>query len=242
MALRTLPRYFLLPPLAASAGREFAQIIDISLKGVRLAVNSPLKVGSHIRLVVETREVVVDEQATVLWSQIDDLSIEHGSDHYLAGLEFDHQPPSVGHLIERLLASHAAIPIEDVRSSDRYRMTVPMTGVFGILQIGIADLSIRGARISSPYFIRVGTVSPFAFQVDSTTGPIEVLARVAWCLGTASAGYEAGLRIDEEEERLRAAIHRLCMRDEARIDLHSLRRKFETLRQSAREYTTLAAS
>jgi len=38
------------------------------------------------------------------------------------------------------------------------------------------------------------------------------------------------------------AIHQLCMRDEARIDLHSLRRKFEALRQSAHEFAALAAS
>jgi hypothetical protein len=38
------------------------------------------------------------------------------------------------------------------------------------------------------------------------------------------------------------AIHQLCMRDEARIDLHSLHRKFEALRQSAHEYAELAAS
>ena len=107
-----------------------------------------------------------------------------------------------------------------------------MTAVFGILQIGVQDLSIRGARITLPYFIRVGTVSPFAFQV-------EILATVAWCLGSATSGFEAGLRIEGEEERLRAAIHRLCMRDEARIDLHSLRRKFDALRQSAREFAAL---
>jgi len=35
---------------------------------------------------------------------------------------------------------------------------------------------------------------------------------------------------------MRAAIHRLCMRDEAQIDLHSLRRKFDALREA-----TLAA-
>ena len=117
-----------------------------------------------------------------------------------------------------------------------------MTGIFGILQIGVQDLSVRGARISLPYFIRVGTVTPFAFQVDAEGGPIEVLGTVAWCIGTAATGFEAGLRIDNEEDRLRAAIHRLCMRDEARIDLHSLRRKFDALRQSVHEFADAAAS
>ena len=141
--------------------------------------------------------------------------------------------------VDRLLACHNALPIEENRTADRYRISVAMTAVFGILQIGVQDLSIRGARITLPYFIRVGTVSPFAFQVDEAGGPVEILATVAWCLGSATSGFEAGLRIEGEEERLRAAIHRLCMRDEARIDLHSLRRKFDALRQSAREFAAL---
>jgi hypothetical protein len=32
------------------------------------------------------------------------------------------------------------------------------------------------------------------------------------------------------------------MRDEARIDLHSLRRKFDSLRQSSHEFAALVAS
>jgi hypothetical protein len=242
MALRSYPRYFLIPPLFATAGAESVRIIDLSLKGARLELNAPLRVGSRHRMVIMTTEGVIDEQVTVLWSQVDDLPVGSGPDRYMAGIEFDTQSEPVGQLIERLLASHNALPIEDSRSTDRYRVCVPMTGIFGILQIGVLDLSTRGARISLPYFIRVGTVSPFAFQVDAESGPIEVLGTVAWCIGTAATGFEAGLRIDNEEDRLRTAIHRLCMRDEVRIDLHSLRRKFDALRQTSREFTTAVAA
>jgi len=242
MALRSYPRYFLIPPLYATAGAESVRIIDLSLKGARLELNAPLRVGSRHRMVVMTTDGVVDEQVTVLWSQIDDLAVGNGPDRYMAGVEFDTQSEPVGELIERLLASHNAIPIEDARTTDRFRVSTPMTGIFGILQIGVLDLSTRGARISLPYFIRVGTVSPFAFQVDAESGPIEVLATVAWCLGTAATGFEAGLRIENEEDRLRTAIHRLCMRDEVRIDLHSLRRKFDALRQTAHDLPTVAAA
>jgi hypothetical protein len=242
MALRSYPRYFLIPPLFATAGAESVRIIDLSLKGARLELNAPLRVGSRHRLVIMTTEGVVDEQVTVLWSQIDELPMETAPDRYMAGVEFDTQSEPVGELIERLLASHNALPIEDNRAVDRYRVCAPMTGIFGILQIGVLDLSTRGARISLPYFIRVGTVSPLAFQVDAEGGPLEVLGTVAWCIGTAATGFEAGLRIEGEEERLRSAIHRLCMRDEVRIDLHSLRRKFDALRQTAHEFAAAAAS
>jgi hypothetical protein len=242
MPLRTLPRYFLLPPLNATTGGESARVIDLSLRGARLELNRPLRVGSHQRLIIETVGGTVNEAVTVLWCQIDDLSVDSGIDRYLAGIEFDVEPTkSVGELIERLLVSHSAVPIEDARSADRYRVSTPMTGIFGVLQIEVRDLSVRGARISLPHFIPVGTVTPFAFQVDSSTGPVEVLAVVAWCIGTTNDGFEAGVKIEGQEERLRAAIHRLCMRDEARIDLHSLRRKFEMLRQSAHEFAGLEA-
>ncbi|HLJ75555.1 MAG TPA: PilZ domain-containing protein [Thermoanaerobaculia bacterium] len=240
MALRSYPRYFLIPPLYATTGAESVRIIDLSLKGARLELNAPLRVGSRHRMVIMTTDGVVDEHVTVLWSQIDDLAVGNGPDRYMAGVEFDTQPEPVGELIERLLVSHNALPIEDARTADRYRVSVAMTGIFGILQIGVLDLSTRGARISLPYFIRVGTVSPFAFQVDAESGPIEVLGTVAWCLGTAATGFEAGLRIENEEGRLRTAIHRLCMRDEVRIDLHSLRRKFDALRQTARDLPAVA--
>jgi len=241
MALRNYPRYFMLPPLYASAGNEGVRVVDLSLMGARLEMGAAMAVGSRVRLKITTTEGVVDETVTVLWSQIDDLGFDSGEDRYMAGVEFDEQPESVGQMIERLLASHNAIPVEDSRSADRYRVSVPMTGILGILQINVLDLSIRGARISLPYFIRVGTITPFAFQVDSESGPIEVLGTVAWCIGTPATGFEAGIRISNEEERLRGAIHRLCMRDEARIDLHSLRRKFQALRQSAREVAAIAS-
>jgi hypothetical protein len=243
MPLRTLPRYFVLPPLNATVGREGAQVIDLSLGGARLELSTPLAVGSRQRLTIDSVNGRVDEEGTVLWCQIDELSIESGIDRYLAGIDFDQEPTaSVGDLIETLLVSNSALPIEDARSADRYRISVPLTGVFGVLQVEVRDLSIRGARVSLPHFIPVGTVSPLAFQVDASTGPVEVLSVVAWCIGTSNDGFEAGVKIDGQEERLRAAIHRLCMRDEARIDLYSLRRKFEALRQAAREFACLAAS
>lgn len=241
MPLRTVPRYFLLPPMFATAGSESVRVIDISLRGARLELNCPLRVGSTLRLIIQTTEGIVEETVTVLWSQIDEFSVD-GIDRYLAGIEFHDQPASVGKLIESLLECHSAIAIEDGRAADRYRVSVELTGCLGILQIGVIDLSIRGAKVSVPNFVRVGTVTPLAFQIDANSGPVEVMATVAWCLGTANHGFQAGLRIDGEEERMRMAIHQLCMRDEARIDLHSLRRKFESLRQSAHEFAALAAS
>ena len=142
-----------------------------------------------------------------------------------------------------MLRSNLAIPIEDARSADRFHITARLTGSFGtIAPVSVIDLSVRGARIAVPQFVRFGTTSVLRFQVDGESGPIDVSSTVVWCLGAEKEGFEAGLKIDAQEERLRLAIHRLCMRDEARIDLHSLRRRFDSMRALSHQYVALAAS
>jgi len=59
MALRSYPRYFLIPPLFATAGPESVRIVDLSLKGARLELNAPLRVGSRHRMVIMTTDGVV---------------------------------------------------------------------------------------------------------------------------------------------------------------------------------------
>jgi hypothetical protein len=58
---------------------------------------------------------------------------------------------------------------------------------------------------------------------------------VAWCKPSPlGREFYAGLEIDGAEETLRRAIDRLCTRNEARIDMDSLRRKFDALRLASR--------
>ena len=243
-SFRTVPRYFLLPPLHAQFGDHAASVIDISLKGARVEMARAMPLGSRFQLTIETHRGSVRLGATVLWCEIDELSLSDGSgDRYLAGTVFDEASPEIGALIERLLKANLAIPIEDARTADRFRITAQLTGAFGsVAPVSVIDLSIRGARVALPQFVRFGTVAPLRFQVDGETGPVDVDSTVMWCLGADREGFEAGLKIEGHEERLRIAIHRLCMRDEARIDLHSLRRRFDAIRALSHQYTALAAS
>ena len=242
-SFRTVPRYFLLPPLHARFGDHEVNVIDLSLKGARIETTRPLPLGARFPLQIETHRGNIVVAATVLWSEIDELSISDRPDRYLAGMVFEHASEEVGGLIERLLKSNLALPIEDARSADRFRISARLTGTFGhVAPVQVMDLSVRGARISTPEFIRFGTEAPLRFQVDGESGPMDVTGTVMWCIGAAEAGFEAGLKIDGEEERLRLAIHRLCMRDEARIDLHSLRRRFDSIRALSHQFAALAAS
>jgi len=121
---------------------------------------------------------------------------------------------------------------EELRSHDRYRITAPLTGTFGeIAPVSIVDISAAGARIAMLHRVLPGSEHQLRFQVDDETGPIDVTASVMWCRPSPIVReHYAGLKIDGEQEALRVAIHRLCKRNEARIDLDSLKRKFDALR------------
>jgi hypothetical protein len=241
MPLRSMPRYFLIPPLQAAIETDPARLIDLSLKGLRVETTTPLPAGARVRFRVEAARVAVDVVANVVWSQIDDLSLNDSSDRYLSGLSFDETPREIGELIQRLLEANVAVAIEDCRNADRYRIVYPLTGSFGSRHASLIDLSINGARLAVRQFVQPGTVDTLAFQVDAEMGPVVTDAAVVWCLGGQRDGFEVGLQIDGHEDALRLAIHRLCMRNEARIDLHSLRRKFDSMRTAARTIDTLAS-
>jgi hypothetical protein len=72
------------------------------------------------------------------------------------------------------------------------------------------------------------------FQVDHENGPTDVYAKVVWSAAIGGA-EQAGLLVNGKDEVMRRAIHRLCIRGEGRIDLDSLKRKFDAMRaQSTR--------
>jgi hypothetical protein len=153
-------------------------------------------------------------------------------DTYLIGASFDRPSRVVTELLDDLLGREAAIRIEDYRSHDRYRITAPITASFGgTAPVSVLDISLRGARIASNARMGVGSHEHLRFQVDSEGGPIDVAGRVMW----SSAGHNpnesyAGIAITGEDDKMRDVIEKLCMRGEARIDLDSLRRKFDALR------------
>lgn len=229
---RSVPRYFLTPALDGFIEGQPVRVVDIGLKGLRIELYRPLQPGSSLLLVFASIRVPVQ----VLWCQIDSLNFVLEQDQYLAGLTFEERNPMIDELIDLLLVREAAIPITEQRSFDRYRITAPLTGSFGeTAPVSLMDLSVRGARINSPYVLKESTTHQLRFQVDDESGPVNVNGTVMWCrpAGT-SPGFEAGLNITGADEQLRRAILRLCVRNEARIELDSLKRKFDALRLAGR--------
>jgi hypothetical protein len=226
--LHSVPRYFLIPPIPAMAEGTPARVVDMGLRGARLEVRQPFEPGSMINVVIDTIPV----RATVLWCQVDALNFSTDHDGYLAGVAFEKASTAVDELLTDISVRGGAIRIEELRSNDRYRITAPLTGTFGeIAPVSIVDISVAGARIAMLHRVLPGSEHQLRFQVDDETGPIDVTANVMWCKPSPIVReHYAGLKIDGEQDILRTAIHRLCKRNEARIDLDSLKRKFDALR------------
>lgn len=230
--LRKHPRYFLPRGLPAVVEQAKASIVDLSLKGARLQVTQPLAVGAKLPFALMTSGGAISSGATVLWCQIAALALDdEESDLYLAGVVFDDVVPEVGGVLDQLIATDDAIAIVDARSSERYSVMQSLHGCYGdnASDIRVIDLSIRGARLSSRTPFRIGSQASLRFSL--VPGPaVDVTGKVAWCRETdRRLGYEIGLEIEGEEALLRAVIAQLCMKKQARVDMSSLRRKFDPI-------------
>ena len=234
--LRVFPRYFLPGGLAALLAQSNASVVDLSIKGARLQVTKQLPIGVKLSFVLMAGGSTIRTFATVLWCQMAALALDqHESDVYLAGVVFDEAVPALAGVIDQLMARDKAMPIQDSRSCERYAVTTPVNAWFGdhAADAQLVDLSLRGARIAIDESARIGRTPSLRFSLEN--GPmVDLPATVAWCGRSEQTGsYQVGLSITGEETLLGAVIAHLCMRKHARVDLNSLRRKFDPLRAAS---------
>lgn len=229
---RTGPRYFLNPPMAGSANGNAGRVVDVGAKGLRLELRQRIEPGSPVEIVFSSLKM----RGTVLWCQVDAMNFASDDDYYLAGVAFESTVQEVEDIAVALCGRGEAIRIVEMRLHDRYRITAPLTGTFGdIAPVSIIDLSFGGARVAMLQRVGEGYRQQLRFQIDDHIGPMSLEATVAWCKPSSVIHeFYAGLSIEDSEEQLRAAIRRLCTRDEARIDMDSLKRKFDALRLASR--------
>src|SRR5260370_41286362 len=85
-----------------------------------------------------------------------------------------------------------------------------------------------GGRIGREWQVGGGTGGRVCFRVDRKH--IDVNAEMVWCRPSERrGGFECGLRIEGEESLLRQVIAHLCTQNQARVDLQSMRRKFDPM-------------
>lgn len=227
---RVAPRYFVTTSLPAKLGQTEGSIVDLSVRGARLHTTQPFTIGATLPFTLKTDSVTLTAQATVSWCRMAALALDDMEcDRFLCGIMFEHEEPSLMKVIDDLVASDMAMRIEDARAAERYEITTQMTGSFGMHSpVRIVDLSIRGARIATDRMVPPGTAASLRFRLDRKH--IDVNAEMVWCRpAERRGGFECGLRIDGEESLLRQVIAQLCTHNQARIDLHSLRRKFDPM-------------
>jgi len=227
---RTAPRYFVMTALPATLGQAEANVVDLSARGARVQLTEPFTIGASVQFRLQTERATIFTQATVSWCRMAALALDDMEcDRYLCGVMFDEEQPAVMKVIDDLVASELAMRIEDARGTERYEITKELHGSFGMhASVRILDLSIRGARIATDRPVPVGTAAALRFRVDRKH--IDLYAEMVWCKPVEKrSGFECGLRIEGEESLLRQVIAQLCTHNQARIDLNSLRRKFDPM-------------
>lgn len=227
---RTVPRYFIMTALPATLGDVEVNVVDLSVRGARLQLMQPFSIGASLQFSLRTEIATVSSRATISWCRMAALALDDAEcDRYLCGIMFDEEQPAVMNIVDGLLSREMAMRIEDARATERYEITTTLTGSFGMQSsVRILDLSIRGARISTDRQVPVGTAAALRFRVDRKQ--IDVYAEMVWCKAAEHRnGFECGLQIKGEESLMRQVIALLCTHNQARIDLQSLRRKFDPL-------------
>ncbi|HSP17486.1 MAG TPA: PilZ domain-containing protein [Thermoanaerobaculia bacterium] len=229
---RTGPRYFLNPPIPGVANGDAVRFVDVGARGCRLELRQSLEPSSPIEMAIGP----VHLRGTVLWCQVDALNFASEYDGYLAGVAFEAPSAEMEHVARALCHEGKALQIEEMRAHDRYRITAPLTGSFGeFAPVSIIDVSVAGACIAMLHRVPVGATGTLRFQVDGATGPVDLEATVKWTKPSPiMREHYAGLEIPAAEEKLRKVIYQLCLRNEARIDIDSLKRKFDMLRLASR--------
>lgn len=216
--------------LPATLGEAEVNVVDLSVRGARLQMTQPFNIGAAVQFTLRTESATISATATVSWCRMAALALDDAEcDRYLCGLMFDEEQPNVMKVVEGLLSREMAMRIEDARATERYEITTNLTGSFGMQSpVRILDLSIRGARIATDRPVPVGTAAALRFRVDRKH--IDVFAEMVWCKpADRRNGFECGLRVQGEEALLRQVIAQLCTHNQARIDLHSMRRKFDPM-------------
>lgn len=228
--VRTEARYFVVTPVAAEINGLNADVIDLSTRGARLQLTQRIAIGNIVPFTLRNGDGTIATSASVVWCEVAALALDdEETDRYFCGVAFVEAIPQIAEIIRKLLESKAALPIEESRTIDRYRVVAPLTASFADqASLRVLDISIRGVRVLSPSLLQPGSSGRLRFTISDNDTNVWLPATVVWARAAARKGrYEAGLRISDAEEWLRTVIDELALRDGVAIDADSLRRKFD---------------
>ena len=237
--LRTVERFLLAPPLAATFGASPVAVCDISARGARFRHEMPLETGRKgvLKVMIDGRPAPLSLESVVVWTER-----EAGNDpRFLSGVRTYGDPAVVSSLIAQLQTSKRSNRIEELRAADRFFVAPALEARLGSDAVRIENLSARGARIESLTEPRVGTSSPLAFRVPDNTHDVVVGAMVMWTAvksvsESGASSYRAGLLVATKPELMRLSIAQLCDAGRAALDTTSLALKLKIMRARARQF------
>ena len=236
--LRTVERFLLAPPLAATFGTTPVALCDISARGARFRHEQPFETGKKgvLKVTMEGRPAPVSLEAVIVWSEKDVTM----PGRYVSGARTYGSPNVVEGLIAQLQTSNRSNRIEELRSADRFIVMPSLEAKFGASSVRLENLSARGARIEIASQPTIGVAAPLAFRVLDDTHDVVVSATVVWTAvrsisGASVATYRAGLAVPTKHELMRLAIAQLCEAGRATLDTNSLSLKLKILRARARQ-------
>lgn len=233
--LRTTERFLIAPPLSAQFGATAVSVCDISLKGARFLHATPLEMGSKamLKMAIDGRPSPVAIEATIVWTEADAAN----PGKFVSGVRTYAPAEVITGLLRTLQAAHRTTRIEELRSSERFRVKPNLDARWNNESVAVEDLCAHGARIGSKSLLKAGTPGVLLFKLPSDSGGVEVKTNVVWSSVEAiePLKHRSGLTIAGKGEQVRLAIGRLCESGRATLDTQSLVLKLKIIRARARQ-------
>lgn len=121
--------------------------------------------------------------------------------------------------------------VSDARSEHRYAAQVTMGGTFGPTEVTIVDIGEHGAQVRHPTPVKLGAIARLAFALPTGNEQVRILATVVWSRiatkpdTTGRRDFFTGMRLDDNEGSVKAAIELMLSSNALRADRTSLERK-----------------
>lgn len=133
------------------------------------------------------------------------------------------------------------IQVQESRSVARFFLDPPIGAVFANIPVTIADFGERGVQVEHPHPLKVGMAARLTFPLPPNSMPIELNGFVVWSRLSKKPDakgkllYRSGIRIDEQIDIARDALHRLLDTAIAHPDMMSLEIKKKLVVEKERE-------
>jgi hypothetical protein len=117
----------------------------------------------------------------------------------------------------------------ELRASERFVASEPLTGMFGTVEVTLFDLGALGAQIEHAHPLRLGIPARLSIRRDGVETVVN--ARVVWSKLSQTPNqygkylYRSGLRIEEQPTDFLLALHSLARGGLIRRDPDALERK-----------------